>query len=69
LWLEGAFNDLSPNSDHTGDYRIRFGAANVVYAWSVGSRLFVGFKLEDSKNSDGTPLTRSTFAAGLNYTF
>jgi predicted porin len=69
LWLEGAFNDLSPNSDHPGDYRVRFGAANVVYDWSVGSRLFVGFKLEDSRNSDGTPLTRSTFAAGLNYTF
>jgi outer membrane protein N len=69
LWLEGAFNDLSPNSDHPGVFRVRFGAANVVYDFSVASRLFFGFKLEDSKNSDGTPLTRSTFAGGLNYTF
>lgn len=69
LWLVGGLNDLSPNSNHPGDYRIRFGAANVVYDFSVGSRLFAGFKLEDSKNSDGSPLTRSTFAWGLNYTF
>ena len=69
LWLEGAFNYLRPNSDHPGDFRVRFGAANVVYDFSVGSRLFFGFKLEDSRNSDGTPLARSAFAAGLNYTF
>jgi len=69
LWLEGGFNDLSPNSDHPGSYRIRFGVANVVYDFSVGSRVYFGFKLEDSKNSDGSALTNSTFAWGLNYTF
>jgi len=69
LWLVGGLNDLSPNADHPGDFRIRFGAVNLVYDFGVGSRLFVGFKLEDSKNADGTPLTHSTFAGGLNYTF
>jgi predicted porin len=68
-WIEGAFNNLQPNSDHPGDFRIRFGAANIVYNFSVASRVFAGFKLEKSRNSDRTPLTDSTFAAGLNYTF
>jgi hypothetical protein len=57
------------DSDHPGDFRIRFGAANLAYSFSVASRVFLGFKLEDSRRSDRTDLTESTFAAGLNYTF
>jgi predicted porin len=69
FWLEGAFNYLRPDSDHPGDFRVRFGAANIVYDWAIASRLFFGFRLDDSLNSDGTSSTRSTFALGLNYTF
>jgi predicted porin len=69
IWLEGAYNDLRPNSRHPGDFRLQFGAANVVYSFSTASRVFLGFKLENSHRSDGTDLTESTFAAGLNYTF
>jgi predicted porin len=69
LWIEGAYNDLHPDSDHPGDFRIRFGATNIVYNYNVASRLFFGFKLEKSRNSDRTRLTESTFAGGLNYTF
>jgi predicted porin len=68
-WIEGAYNDLSPDSDHPGDFRIRFGAANLAYSFSVASRVFFGFKREGSRRSDRTDLTESTFAAGLNYTF
>jgi predicted porin len=69
VWIEGVYNDLHPNDDHPGDFRIRFGAANIVYNFGTASRVFAGFKFEGSKNSDGTDLTASTFAAGLNYTF
>ena len=69
LWIEGAYNDLRPDSDHPGDFRVQFGAVNVVYNFSIASRLFAGFKLENSLRSDRTDLTASTFAAGLNYTF
>ena len=69
FWVEAAYNDLSPNSDHLGDFRLRFGAANIVYDWALASRLFFGFRLDDSRNSDRTSSTRSTFALGLNYTF
>jgi len=69
VWLEGVYNDLRPNDDHPGDFRIRFGASNVVYNFSTASRVFAGFKFEGSKRSDGTDLQTSTFAAGLNYTF
>jgi hypothetical protein len=69
LWIEGAYNDLSPNSEHPGDFRIRFGATNIVYNFNVASRLFAGFKVEGSRRSDRTDFTESTFAAGLNYTF
>jgi predicted porin len=68
-WIEGAINNLQPDSNHPGDFRIRFGAANIVYNFSVASRVFAGFKFEKSRASDGSPLTDSTFAAGLNYTF
>jgi hypothetical protein len=69
IWIEGVFNDLSPDDNHPGGYRIRFGAANVVYNFGVASRLFAGFKVEGSRKSDRSDLTKSTFAAGLNYTF
>ena len=68
-WIEGAYSNLRPNADHPGDFRVRFGVTNIVYNFSVASRLFLGFKLEDSLRSDRTDLTESTFAAGLNYTF
>src|SRR5262245_25412808 len=69
LWIEGAYNNLSPNSAHPGDFRLRFGASNLVYRFSEASRLFFGFRLDGSRRSDGSDSTRSTFAAGMNYTF
>lgn len=69
LWLEAGYNDLRPDSDHPGDFRIRFGVGYVVYNFGAGSRLFAGFKLEDSRNSDGSERSNSAFATGLNYTF
>ncbi len=69
VWIEGAYNDLRPDSDHPGDFRLQFGAANVVYSFGDASRLFAGFKVEGSSRSDGSNLTESTFAGGLNYTF
>jgi predicted porin len=68
-WIEGAYSNLRPNADHPGDFRVRFGATNIVYNFSVASRAFLGFKLENSLRSDRTDLTESTCAAGLNYTF
>ena len=70
LWLEGIYNDLSPESEHPGDFQLRFGAGNLVYGFSEASRLFFGFKLEGSRASDRrSDFRRSTFAAGMNYTF
>ncbi len=69
LWVEGVFNNLRPDSDHPGEYRVRFGVTNLVYRWGEASRAFIGFRLEDSRRVDGSDLTESTFAAGLNYTF
>jgi len=69
LWLEAGYNDLRPDSDHPGDFRIRFGVGYVVYNFGAGSRLFGGFKAEDSRNSDGSTRFNSAFATGLNYTF
>ena len=69
VWIEGAYNDLNPDSDHPGDFRLQFGAANVVYSFGEASRVFGGFKLENSKRTDGTDFQTSTFAGGLNYTF
>jgi predicted porin len=69
LWLEGAYNNLQPNSDHPGDFHLRFGASNLVYSFSEASRVFFGFRLEGSRLSDGSDARKSTFAVGMNYTF
>ena len=69
LWLEAGYNDLWPGSDHPGDFRTRFGLGYVVYNFGGGSRVFGGFKVEDSRRSDGSKRVNSAFAAGLNYTF
>ena len=69
LWLEAGYNDLRPDSDHPGEFRTRFGVGYVVYNFGAGSRVFGGFKLEDSRNSDGSKRFNSAFATGLNYTF
>ena len=69
IWIEGAYNDLNPDSDHPGDFRLQFGAVNVVYGFGEASRLFGGFKFENSDRTDGTDFQTSTFAGGLNYTF
>jgi predicted porin len=69
LAFEAGYNDLRPDSDHPGDFRLRFGLGYVVYNFGAGSRLFAGFKWEDSRNSDGSKRFSSAFATGLNYTF
>jgi predicted porin len=69
IWLEAGYNDLQPNSDHPGDFRTRFGLGYVVYNFGGGSRVFGGFKIEGSRNSDGSKRFNGAFAAGLNYTF
>jgi hypothetical protein len=69
LWLEAGYNDLRPDSGHPGEFRTRFGVGYVVYNFGAGSRLFGGFRLEDSRASDGSKRLNSAFATGLNYTF
>jgi predicted porin len=69
-WLvEGGYNNLQPDSNHPGDYRIKFGTGNVIYRFAESSRVFVSFKVEDSRRSDGTKLADHAIATGLNYTF
>jgi predicted porin len=69
LAFEAGYNDLRPDSSHPGDFRLRFGVGYVVYNFGGGSRVFGGFKWEDSRNSDGSKRFSSAFATGLNYTF
>jgi predicted porin len=69
MWLEGGFNDLDPDADHPGDYRVRLGVGNIVYRFGDASRVFLGVKVEGSRRSDGSKLAEHAFAAGLNYTF
>src|SRR5262245_35608063 len=68
-WIEGAYNEQRPDSDHLGDYRLRFFSSNIVYNFNVASRVFFGVRIDKSRRSDRTPLMDNTFAAGLNYTF
>jgi predicted porin len=69
VWLEAGFNDLQPDTDHPGDYRVRLGVGNVVYRFGDASRVFLGFKIDGSRRSDRSRLFEHAVAAGLNYTF
>jgi hypothetical protein len=69
IWLEAEYNDLQPDSGRPGDFRTRFGPGYVVYNFGGGSRVFGGFKIEGSRNSDGSKRFNGAFAAGLNDTF
>jgi predicted porin len=69
LWVEAGYNELRPDSDHPGDFRVRFGVGYLVYNFGAGSRVFLGLKLDDGRSSDGTKRSGSAFATGLNYTF
>jgi predicted porin len=67
--LDGGYNDLQPDSNHPGDYRLRFGTSNLIYRFGEGSRVFFSVKVEGSRRSDGTNLADHAIATGLNYTF
>ena len=69
VWLEGGYNDLQPDSEHPGEYRVRLGIGSVVYRFGNASRVFFTFKVEGSQRSDGSRLAEHAFATGLNYTF
>jgi outer membrane protein N len=69
MWLEGGFNELDPDADHPGDYRVRLGLGNIVYRFGDASRVFFGVKVEGSRRSDGSRLAEHAVATGLNYTF
>jgi predicted porin len=69
IWLEAGYNDLQPDSDHPGDYRVRLGVGNIVYRFGDASRVFFGVKVEGSRRSDRTRLAEHAVVAGLNYTF
>jgi predicted porin len=68
-WVEFVFNNLQPESDHPGDFRLRFLATNVVYQFGGASRAFVGVKFDGGRNSDGSSRPAAVFAGGLRYNF
>jgi predicted porin len=68
-WVEFVFNNLQPESDHPGDFRLRFLATNVVYQFGGASRAFVGVKFDGGKSSDGSSRPAAVFAGGLRYNF
>ncbi len=68
-WLEVGFNNLQPDSDHPGDFRVRFGVSNLVYRFGGASRAFAGVKFDDGRRSDGSRRPRAVFAGGLRYNF
>jgi predicted porin len=69
VWLELGYNNLQPDSDHPGDFRLRFGVTNVVYQFGEASRVFAGVKFDGGRASDGTARPAAIFAGGLRYNF
>ena len=68
-WVEVVFNNLQPDSDHPGDFRLRFLATNVVYRFGPASRVFAGVKFDGGRTSDGSSRPAAVFAGGLRFNF
>lgn len=67
--LDVGYNDLRPDSDHPGDYRVRFGTTNFIYNFSTASRIFFAFRVEGSRRTDGSDLSHHAIGTGFNFTF
>jgi predicted porin len=67
--LDAGYNDLSPDSNHPGQFRVRFGTGNFIYNFSTASRIFFSFRVEGSRRSDGSDLGNHAIGTGFNYTF
>lgn len=67
--IDAGYNDLSPDSNHPGEYRVRFGTTNFIYNFSTASRIFFSFRLEGSRRVDGSDLSYHAVGTGFNYTF
>lgn len=67
--LDAGYNDLSPDADHPGEYRVRFGTGNFIYNFSAASRIFFSFRVEGSRRVDGSDLSYHAIGTGFNYTF
>jgi outer membrane protein N len=67
--VELIFNNLQPESNHPGDFRLRFLATNIVYQFDRASRVFAGVKFDGGRASDGTSRPAAVFAGGLRYNF
>jgi predicted porin len=68
-WVEVIFNNLQPDADHPGDFRLRFLATTVVHQFGVASRVFAGVKFDGGRTSDGSSRPAAVFAGGLRYNF
>ena len=67
--LDAGYNDLSPDSDHPGQYRVRFGTTNFIYNFNTASRIFFSFRIDGSRRVDGSDLSYHAIGTGFNYTF
>jgi predicted porin len=68
-WVEVIFNNLQPDADHPGDFRLRFLATTVVHQFGGASRVFAGVKFDGGRTSDGSSRPAAVFAGGLRYNF
>ena len=62
--LLGGFNYLTPENEHPGQYRLAYGLAGVEYNFVNDSRVFLEFKLEGSRDSEGDRIRKSSSVSG-----
>lgn len=67
--LDAGYNEVRPDSDHPGEFRVRFGVTNFIYNFNTASRIFFSFKVEGSRRADGSNLASHAIGTGFNYTF
>lgn len=70
--LEGGWNELQPDHEHPGSFRVRYGVVTLGYRFYQGSAVFAGVRIDASRASDRTSDRtgrNSVFGSGMRFSF
>lgn len=69
--IEGGWVYLNPDSGQAGDYQLNYGYAGVGYLFGQRRKgaVWLEYRLDDSKNNDGSDLRNNLFSGGVTFDF
>jgi len=69
LIITAEFDDVSPESSHPGQYRVRFTTVGASYALQKYWEFFLFYRFENGRLSDGSPRGKDTLMLSAHFNF